>query len=78
MNEINECLSLEVDCGGRKCLALIYIGCMVNLVYKRAYEEMDLGEVDRNGGGELRGIGNLSVPIVAKFREALKLEGSWY
>ena len=56
-------------------MPLIDTGCMVNLVYRRAYEEMDLREKDRNGSGELRGIGNLRLPIIAKFREALKLGG---
>ena len=54
----HECLIVEVDCRGKKCYALIDTGCMLNVVYKRANEEIDLGEVDRNRSGELRGIGN--------------------
>ena len=49
LSEINECLSIKVDCGGRKCLALIDTCCMVSVVYKTTYEEMDFGKVERNG-----------------------------
>ena len=37
---------------------MIY-GCRINLVYKKAIEEMDLEVKKESGLGEMRGLGNL-------------------
>ena len=53
--------------GDKKCLTLIDTRCNVSLVYKKVYEYMELENVDRGNCGEMRGIGSLRIPLIAKF-----------
>ncbi|RXG71115.1 hypothetical protein Avbf_04774 [Armadillidium vulgare] len=70
----NKCLSIKVICGGIEIRALIDTGCLVNVVYMEAYERMIL-EDEQKGTvtGQLKGIGNILVPVVSSFRECIMI-----
>ena len=73
---LNECLSVKILCGGIEVRALIDTGCMVNVVYKEVYDKMRFCEGQSEViNGELRGIGNMAVPIVARFGECVEIGG---
>ena len=56
--------------------ALIDTGCMVIVVYKEVYDRMRLREGQSEViNGELRGIGSMAVPIVARFGECVEIDG---
>ena len=75
-NKVNQCISIKVICGGLEVRALVDTGCMVNVVYKGAYEKMGLREgQEEEGSRELWGIGNIAVLIISKFRECIEIGG---
>ena len=74
-SELNNCMSVEIECGGQKCLALIDTGCMANLVSKRLFERLQIseGKMIENVHGNITGIGNFSVPVLGGFIENVKI-----
>ena len=73
---LNQCLSVKILCGGINVRALIDTGCMVNVVYKEVYGKMKVLEGQSEGiNGELREIGSMPIPIVARFGDCVELGG---
>ena len=68
VTEVNDSMNVEIECGGRKCLALLDTGCVMSLVYKEVSDDMKI-EKRFNLKGMIKGICDISVPAVGKFRE---------
>src|SRR5678816_150317 len=75
-SQVDECMSIKVYCGGIEVRALIDTGCMVSVVYKSAYDRMNIREDQKESGkGNIKGISNMVIPVVTKFRECVKIGG---
>ena len=74
--EVNKGLSMIVECGGVKMKALIDTGCGTNVCFKNAYSRIsDVSKKEEDCIGCLRGIGELELPILARFEESIVIAG---
>ncbi|RXG60963.1 Gag-Pol polyprotein [Armadillidium vulgare] len=74
--QVNECMSVKVYCGGIEVRALIDTGCMVSVVYKKAYDRMKIREDQKESEhGNIKGISNMFIPVEIKFRERVRIGG---
>ena len=75
VKDVSRCLSVMIECRGVPMRALVDTGCAVNVVYKNVYEKLPGDREPYNRLGYVRGIGELQVPVIAKSREEIKVDG---
>src|SRR5678815_3209439 len=75
-SQVDRCMSIKVYCGGIEVRALIDTGCMVSVVYKGAYDRMNIREDQKEvGRGHIKGISNVLIPVEVQFRESVRIGG---
>ncbi|RXG51778.1 hypothetical protein Avbf_16258 [Armadillidium vulgare] len=76
IGQVNECMSVKVYCGGIEVRVFIDTGCMVSVVYKKAYDRMKIKEDQKESEhGNIKGISNMFIPVEIKFRESVRIGG---
>ena len=73
--EVTRCICVKSECQGVEVKALLDSGCPVNIVFRNAFEKMSGSTNESMYGQYVKGLGELPVSVIGKFKESIMIAG---